>query len=532
MVSVLLTVSVTACKPPMASEYTVTYAGNGSESGTVPVDSTTYSVGQTVSVLGNTGGLAKSGDFFGGWNTKADGSGTAYSVGDTFTIGAGDVTLYARWTQGYRVYYNGNGGTKGSAPTDSHLYRPGETTTVLGNSGNLAEIDNDFNGWNTKKDGTGTEYTAGSTFSIDAADVTLYAQWKAKSWKIVGTADFNVGDTTTYGLSLAIDSAGTPYVAYEDPSGGSHKGTVDNFVDGSWQNVGQPLFTTGAVGGQIDLAIDSSGTPYVAYRDNSQQDYVTSMKYTATGASGWLLYGSAGFSQTPVTSLSLATDTSGTPYVAFDDPGHGGGATATEYNGTDWGDVGSQSFTPAGVKHPSLALDSSGTPYLAFVDENEPNENATVMRFNGTKWGYVGSEGFSAGTAYYIDLAINPNNIPYVVYQDGGNSKKATVMRFSGGAWQSVGSPGFTQGKVQSPQIAFGQDGTPYIAFEDGPNGNTARVMRYTGAGTSGWVTVGAASISPGVASSLSFAIDPSGTPYVAYEDTTNSGKVTVMSYR
>ncbi len=77
--------------------YTVTYVGNGSTGGTVPVDTTTYTQGATVTVLGNSGNLVKTGDTFSGWNTTANGSGTAEAAGQTFTIGATNVTLYAQW---------------------------------------------------------------------------------------------------------------------------------------------------------------------------------------------------------------------------------------------------------------------------------------------------------------------------------------------------------------------------------------------------------------------------------------------------
>lgn len=74
----------------------VVYNGNGNSSGSVPIDSSSYAPGNTVTVLGiNT--LAKSGYVFNGWNTLADGSGTVYSIGSTFTIGATDVNLYAQW---------------------------------------------------------------------------------------------------------------------------------------------------------------------------------------------------------------------------------------------------------------------------------------------------------------------------------------------------------------------------------------------------------------------------------------------------
>ncbi|HYA87693.1 MAG TPA: InlB B-repeat-containing protein [Nitrospirota bacterium] len=76
---------------------TVTYNGNGNAGGNVPIDLTNYEQGQTVTVLDNTGNLVKTGASFGGWNTLADGSGTFYIPGQTFTMGAANVTLYAIW---------------------------------------------------------------------------------------------------------------------------------------------------------------------------------------------------------------------------------------------------------------------------------------------------------------------------------------------------------------------------------------------------------------------------------------------------
>jgi hypothetical protein len=72
----------------------VIYNGNGNTAGTEPSDSNTYSYGDTVMVTGNFGGLEKSGSFK-EWNTNADGSGTRYTMGDTFIIGLSDVVLYA-----------------------------------------------------------------------------------------------------------------------------------------------------------------------------------------------------------------------------------------------------------------------------------------------------------------------------------------------------------------------------------------------------------------------------------------------------
>ena len=77
--------------------YTLTYDGNTSDSGLVPVDGNAYTNGATVTVLGNTGSLAKTNYVFANWNTATNGSGTSYSPAATFVI-AGNTTLYAQWT--------------------------------------------------------------------------------------------------------------------------------------------------------------------------------------------------------------------------------------------------------------------------------------------------------------------------------------------------------------------------------------------------------------------------------------------------
>ncbi|MGB9687067.1 MAG: InlB B-repeat-containing protein, partial [Rectinema subterraneum] len=112
-----------------AGYYSVTYNANGATSGSVPTDSNHYLQGATVTVLGNTGSLAKTGYTFAGWNTKADGTGANYAEGNTFTMGSANVTLYAKWTAlpTYTVTYNANGATSGSVPTDSNHYLQGAT---------------------------------------------------------------------------------------------------------------------------------------------------------------------------------------------------------------------------------------------------------------------------------------------------------------------------------------------------------------------------------------------------------------------
>ena len=113
LLSVALCVILPGCTwllgPP--ATYTVTYDGNDNNAGTVPVDTKVYEEGETVTVLGNTGNLGIDGGVFSGWNTKADGTGTGYDTGATFTMGNSNVVLYAEYSgQGAAVLNFTDGG--------------------------------------------------------------------------------------------------------------------------------------------------------------------------------------------------------------------------------------------------------------------------------------------------------------------------------------------------------------------------------------------------------------------------------------
>lgn len=75
--------------------YTVTYDGNGADSGKT-TDNTAYATGAKATVKAN--GYTRDDYTFTGWNTKADGSGDSYKTGDWITM-TGSVILYAQWTR-------------------------------------------------------------------------------------------------------------------------------------------------------------------------------------------------------------------------------------------------------------------------------------------------------------------------------------------------------------------------------------------------------------------------------------------------
>jgi uncharacterized repeat protein (TIGR02543 family) len=77
----------------------------------------------------------------------------------------------------YSVTYYGNENTSGTVPTDNQNYKEGATVIVLGNTGNLVKTGYTFSGWNTTAEGTGTSYASGTGFTIESANLSLYAMW-------------------------------------------------------------------------------------------------------------------------------------------------------------------------------------------------------------------------------------------------------------------------------------------------------------------------------------------------------------------
>ena len=92
--------------------YSVTYDANGG-SGTMTDASSPYASGASVTVKSNSF-TAPTGKVFNGWNTKANGSGTSYAAGATFSISA-HTTLYAQWaSSGTSVTYSQGASSNGS----------------------------------------------------------------------------------------------------------------------------------------------------------------------------------------------------------------------------------------------------------------------------------------------------------------------------------------------------------------------------------------------------------------------------------
>ncbi|MFN2938382.1 InlB B-repeat-containing protein [Lachnospiraceae bacterium YH-ros2226] len=163
--------------------YNVAFSPNG---GTGNTAGQSFTYDEAKALIAN--GFSRKGYTFIGWNTKADGSGTAYSdkqsVENLTATDKATVTLYAQWkpiTYTVKIHLNGGkitDGTWGSAGNDTFT----KTYTIESSDWNLptpAKDHYDWNGWTGTDKGNTVTIPKGST-----GDKEYSANWTPHNYTI------------------------------------------------------------------------------------------------------------------------------------------------------------------------------------------------------------------------------------------------------------------------------------------------------------------------------------------------------------
>jgi len=202
--------------------------------------------------------FSDSGFTFSGWNTQANGGGTAYAGGANYGFGA-NVTLYAQWSANFfAVTFNANGGS-GSMTTQSE----NTTTALIANS--FTHSGFTFSGWNTQANGGGTAYAGGANYGF-GANVTLYAQWAAASVPVVTLSPTSqvVGNGNTATFSASASGNPAPSVQWEVSSNGGSSWSVINGATSASYSLTSTPFVNGYEYEAVFTNSDGTATSAVA----------------------------------------------------------------------------------------------------------------------------------------------------------------------------------------------------------------------------------------------------------------------------
>jgi hypothetical protein len=221
----------------------------------------------------------------------------------------------------------------------------------------------------------------------------------------------------------------------------------------------------------------------------------------------------------------------------------------TEETSKGWQLVGEREVSSYEVYFTGISLFVyHGTPYIAYNGSHlstiiGPN----VAKYNGTTWESVGDLSFPIGfitnriagsAALFVD-----NGVPYlaciqpfIIGTDPKGSPitemMSCVLKNNGLTWEAVGGSIFTAGVADYIPL-YVYNGTPYVAYSDPAQAGKVAVVKFNG---SNWETVGptgfalAGPTDVGMLTGVALCVY-NATPYIAFKDAANGNRASVMKF-
>ena len=270
-------VTTTYTITPPCTTYTLTYNANGAPSGSVPAAAMEYASGAIVTVLGNSGDLAKTGYDFNGWKTGPS-SGTAYAAGSNITMSQ-DYTLYAQWVaHTIELDLDANGGVSdGSASVkyDATALESG-TVHVTGQTGQTllgyyAAADGDkkvLNATGTFVTPTVADYISSSKWILDESPTTLFAHWRPNTYTVVFNKN-DGGDGASGTMSDQVFTYGTP----QNLNSNQFSWTSHNFEGWATSPSGGVVYGNGAEVNNLTETDGGTVNLYAVWTNKTYNDY-------------------------------------------------------------------------------------------------------------------------------------------------------------------------------------------------------------------------------------------------------------------
>jgi hypothetical protein len=258
------------------------------------------------------------------------------------------------------------------------------------------------------------------------------------SWSEVGAGGASAGEA--HYTDIATGRDGSPWVVFADRTTTPvDRATVVHFTAGAWSVVGAPGISN-AEAQYTSIAVGAGDVPYVAftdrsYLDSTQTGRVTVMKFDAA-SNGWTAVGPPGFSPTGGINTRIALDPGGAPCVVYQQ--YHIAIRVWRFDGAQWLPIGGSASgpdRPTLETEPwrqwlSLAFDSRGAPYVAY-QMLDIAHRASVRRFDGAQWVPVGRLAFTPPNADYLAMTVDPFDRTWVVFRDAALGSRATVMRLA-----------------------------------------------------------------------------------------------------
>ena len=425
---------------PTPTTYTVSYNANEG-SGTMTDSNSPYNSGATVTVLNNS--FTRDGYTFAGWNTAANGSGTDYSEGNTFSISA-NTTLYAQWTVNTHDVTLPAADAYGSytmSATNSVAYGTEVTLTYTPASG----YENYTATWSVNG-----SPISGNKFSMPDDDVTVSVEVAANVQPT--EFDINLNNTlfgTSYTGSVSNITDNNPITGEQDNVAVTYAGSGNHYVNDSQIRFypNNKLTFEAPSGYEIKSIVFTSAGTWAATISANVGSYDSSTK-TWTGSATSVLFTGSGSSRCDMSKAAM-TIGGADPVINASDPATlaynatSGSIAYTLTNGS--GNVSATVTTGDWLTLGTIT--SSAVPFTCEANTSSESRTATVtLSYSGatdkviTITQAAAPQPSIAAEDVAIEYGATSGSIAYTISNpvDGGAITSATVTASNPSGWLTV----------------------------------------------------------------------------------------------
>ena len=131
--------------------------------------------------------------------------------------------------------------------------------------------------------------------------------------------------------------------------------------------------------------------------------------------------------------------------------------------------------------------------------------------------------------SYSLEFDINNNNNPVIAYSSKINSNKLSVVEYNSSLniWENIGNQTLTNGGANYVNIKVAFDNSIYVAFSETNNNDKLTLMKYDG---NSWLTI-SQGLSIGRATNIDIEINNSDNLYLTYQDEGLGNSIIVKIY-
>jgi hypothetical protein len=299
----------------------------------------------------------------------------------------------------------------------------------------------------------------------------------AQEWDITAVDGGTLPNSTGTPLSLALDAAGYPHIAYTASFNLPHDYNYAHFDGDAWhvETFDAWPYNYGTFFADISLALDFQARPHIAYTKVNSPE-------------GELLYAHHDGAQWQIETVtdayhaqycSLALDSSGEPHIAFYHSSPDRDLMYARRDGRAWSIESVDTVGWVGY-FCRLALDSGDHPHIAYRQGTA--HTLKYAHHDGTGWSITTVNDPADAIGYGISLALDSQDRPHIACTANTFTDSLLYSSFDGSQWHNDIVADACRASLTS--IAIDSNDRPHIAYDfavsdDGPNDH--RYARFDG---------------------------------------------------